>query len=346
MSQPFGKFLLEECIGSGRFGLVFRARENISGRTFAVKLIPPSSNPNDISEFHNEGLMLQLLSGSNDVVSILESGSVGVSFGGATPMPPIPIPYIVMPLASGAANDLLEDPGVRNKIRYQDRLSLWRDATKGLRQMHTNNVVHRDLKSDNCLLYERRKNVLHLKLSDLGRSKSLIVPPVHPLTEYLSGRGHRQYSPPEYLLLQGDYSRDSFIAVDYYGLGSLLVEFLTGQPFTLLALGDFRSILRDSLADRQAGRSRSVEGFRGQFEREIENIAASVPSPIRDDIKVLVSRLCDPNPRIRLQGSPFSRDRMSGDPLSWVIRRVDIMTHRLNILERQSRHQGKGRIVA
>lgn len=87
----------------------------------------------------------------------------------------------------------------------------------GLEYIHSKGIVYRDLKPENVLLDIDG----HLKLADFGLSK--ILPSIASLTN--SFCGSPEYMSPEMLLGYGHG-----FAVDYYSLGAILFEMLTGLP--------------------------------------------------------------------------------------------------------------------
>ena len=91
--------------------------------------------------------------------------------------------------------------------------------------LRKNNIIHRDLKPDNILVDAAGK----LKLTDFGLSffgmvDRSIATPSNPMFD-VSFVGTPDYTAPEIVLSQ----RHSFTA-DYWALGTLLYEFLTGVP--------------------------------------------------------------------------------------------------------------------
>ena len=87
----------------------------------------------------------------------------------------------------------------------------------GLEYIHAKGVVYRDLKPENVLLDIDG----HLKLADFGLSKALPQP--DSLTN--SFCGSPEYMSPEMLVGCGHG-----FGVDYYSLGAILFEMLTGLP--------------------------------------------------------------------------------------------------------------------
>lgn len=87
----------------------------------------------------------------------------------------------------------------------------------GLEYIHSKGIVYRDLKPENVLIDIDG----HIKLADFGLSK------VFPSQDYLTNSfcGSPEYMSPEMLMGTGHG-----FSVDYYSLGALLFEMLTGLP--------------------------------------------------------------------------------------------------------------------
>lgn len=87
----------------------------------------------------------------------------------------------------------------------------------GLEYIHSKGVAYRDLKPENVLIDIDG----HIKLADFGLSK--VLESFETLTN--SFCGSPEYMSPEMLLGSGHG-----FAVDYYSLGAILFEMLTGLP--------------------------------------------------------------------------------------------------------------------
>src|SRR5215510_10243085 len=132
------KYKIEELLGTGAMGSVFRARHVAIGRAVAVKLLHPRllKDPKLLRRFEREAELAGKLRHPN-VVSVVDVGTHdGVSF-------------LVMDLAQGRAlSTLLADapfPAPR-------AISLIRQICNGLAHAHEHGLIHRDLKPDNIIV--------------------------------------------------------------------------------------------------------------------------------------------------------------------------------------------------
>ena len=89
----------------------------------------------------------------------------------------------------------------------------------GLDNVHENEIIYRDLKPENILIDVEG----HIKLADFGLSKKLFLS--KGILQSHSFCGSPEYMSPEMLLGEG-HNR----TLDFYSLGTLLFEMLTGLP--------------------------------------------------------------------------------------------------------------------
>jgi serine/threonine protein kinase len=332
--RTFGDYLLGDVLGVGNFGVVFEAVKPATGARVAVKVLPPTTGPDDVIDFESEGELLRKLNKSSGVISYIDGGVTSIMMtAGAGVEVPVPVRYHVLSLASGSLEEFTADLTVLERLDWAERIRLWRGAVRGVHQMHLRGVAHRDLKSSNCLMVVRG-SVTEIRLGDLGRARDWTSLPRHSALEYLKGRGDLRYAPPEFLWLQGGSTADDFKRADYYGLGSLLSELTSGHPMTLLAIGDIRTMLEEGKADYLAGHYRELSSLRPLYDRAISELVENMPRVIRPDARELFTALCDPEPSVRIPDYYRGRFRNT-EKLEWVMRRADIMEHRLALNARE-----------
>lgn len=331
LGQSLGDFVLEECIGKGNFGYVFKARSVVTNSLRAVKVLSPQANADSRAEFNNEGMLLARLKGSSHVVGHYESSSqtlilqlgspAGLSIGTAVQVP-LDISYHVLELAHGVLSEILPQASA---LSWHEKLSLWRGAILGVHQMHLRQLVHRDLKSDNCLMFSRSKGVTDCKVSDLGRSRDLSNRPSHAPSQYVIGLGDLRFAPPEFLFIQGIETAAAHRAVDLYGLGSLLFEIVTGVGLTAMVFGDPWPILAQSQADIQRGQRTDVASLRPHYSAALMAFNDELPGPLKYLGLATVQRLCDPVPADRFPMTGLGRRAVVQHGLERLTRTADIL---------------------
>ncbi len=334
--KELGPYRLQTYLGRGGFALVFQAVNTTTQAQVAVKLLVPNSDPHAAAEFDAEGGLLRKLNRCEGVVTLIDSGiaDIPVSIYGVDFA--LPFKYHVLSLASGSLDELTSDPARLAALAWEDRLSLWRGAIKGIHQMHLRGVAHRDIKAENCLLLVRGRHT-EIRIADLGRSRDLTVGPTLVPQDYLGGRGDRRFAAPEFLWLQGGQNGLDFRAADLYGLGSLLSELVTGHPMTALAIGPWQMAVAQGENDLLKGIRRDLAVLRPQFRRAIDEVADQMPSSVRGDSAAMLAQLCDPVPIVRFPQRRTTNSRLIEPGLGWLLRRADILAKRLSIEARNQR---------
>ncbi|MBT2442156.1 serine/threonine protein kinase [Streptomyces sp. ISL-36] len=218
--RPIGsKYLLEEPLGRGATGTVWRARQREAagaeaavpgqpGETVAIKVLKEElANDADIvMRFLRERSVLLRLTHPNIVRTrdLVVEGDVLA---------------LVM--------DLVEGPDLHRYLRESGPLTpvaaalLTAQIADALAASHADGVVHRDLKPANVLLAER-DGQMHPMLTDFGIARLADSP---GLT-----RTHEFVGTPAYVAPESAEGRPQTSAVDIYGAGILLYELVTGRP--------------------------------------------------------------------------------------------------------------------
>jgi len=195
-----GRYRLETHLGGGSFGSVWRARDEVTGETVAVKLLAATATAEVRGEI--ELLAASASSRSPHVVKVL---------GGGTD----PVPHIVMEYIEGS--DLAELLTERGKLPIDEALKIGLALADALSALNAVGIVHRDVKPGNTMI--DRDGVI--KLADFGIAK---------IAGYASVTTTRQapmtmaYAAPE--VWQDEAVHQS----DLYALGCVLYQCLVGTP--------------------------------------------------------------------------------------------------------------------
>lgn len=338
--ETFGEYVIDGFLSKGAFGLVFDCHHAASNQPAALKLLNPTrfNAPNAI-DFHNESTMLESLNACDGTVSLYARGDYRLPPALSNLPFEMVLPYQVMPKATKILDDYCRSLDAIASTSDLERLYLWRSAVLSLAQTHAHNVAHRDLKTENCLVFEGKHGKLTVQYADFGRGKDLAAPASRPTEMYLSGRGDPFHAPPESLYLQAGPERKDFVAADYYGVGSIFVELLTGLPLTQQTVGNFKDAQDQAEYDFNAGRRRDLSVLTSKHNLILKGISKTVPRSLQDDLYQILRVLCNPDPGKRIGPGPYNRDRRNREPLLWVLDRIDIMIKRLEIEERAKRRQ-------
>lgn len=153
---PFEELKIGECVGGGGFGQVFKGI--FCGNTIAVKKLLLKSISSELhKDFVNEATIMAKCRHPNIVEFY------GVSFHSDEN-------YLLMQyLANGSLYRLLSER--EKEIPWTTRWNIASDITSGLSYLHSQNIIHRDLKSMNILLDQN----FRAKITDFGLAKIKIV---------------------------------------------------------------------------------------------------------------------------------------------------------------------------
>lgn len=198
--------MLEERLGAGGMGVVFRATYVRTGQKVAVKFIPSDLLENErvAARFQRE---LRIL-------TKLKHPSIVRCYGGGKHGDRL---YYAMELVEGGSlASLLRQ---RKRLSWEATVDYGRQIASALAHAHSQGIVHRDLKPANLLLTRDGK----LKLGDFGLARDAGAT---QLTVAGRALGTFAYMAPE--MIRGE-PPPSYRA-DLYSLGCVLHEMLTGRP--------------------------------------------------------------------------------------------------------------------
>ncbi|MGW0821547.1 serine/threonine-protein kinase [Streptomyces sp. NPDC002845] len=218
--RPVGsKYLLEEPLGRGATGTVWRARQRETagaeaavpgqpGETVAIKVLKEelASDADIVMRFLRERSVLLRLTHPN-IVRVRDLVVEGDLLA------------LVM--------DLIEGPDLHRYLRENGPFTpvaaalLTAQIADALAASHADGVVHRDLKPANVLL-QQYGGEMHPMLTDFGIARLADSPGLTRTSEFVGT--------PAYVAPEGAEGRPQTSAVDIYGAGILLYELVTGRP--------------------------------------------------------------------------------------------------------------------
>ncbi|MDF1702553.1 MAG: serine/threonine-protein kinase [Planctomycetota bacterium] len=204
--EQIAGYRLDQKLGEGAMGSVYKARQLSLDRDVAIKVLAPHLSEDDsyVKRFVTEAKAVARLNHTN-IISGIDVGEAGG------------VKYLVMEYADGqTVASLLTRGGSMDEERV---LGIGLMMARALDHAHRNNLVHRDVKPDNIIL--TKDGVA--KLCDLGLAKMETHEGDEP-----ARMGTAAYISPE----QARGEHDLTERADLYSLGCTLFHMLTGrEPF-------------------------------------------------------------------------------------------------------------------
>mmetsp|Transcript_9799 Transcript_9799/g.21211 ORF Transcript_9799/g.21211 Transcript_9799/m.21211 type:complete len:656 (-) Transcript_9799:1629-3596(-) len=247
-------FKMIKVIGKGSFGKVFLVREIKTGETYALKVLRKDNiiKRNQVEHTKTERSVLGY---------VKHPFIVGLNMAFQTK------DKLFFVLDYCAGGELFFHLGKLGRFP-EDRAKFYAaEIVLAIDYVHSLDIVYRDLKPENVLLDHRG----HIRLTDFGLSKEGIVSSSSGANSFC---GTPEYLAPEILDRLG-HGR----AVDWWSLGALLYEMLTGLP-------PFYCQERERLFQK------------------IRRSELTYPSTVRPDAKVLLKGLLTKDPQHRVGSGP------------------------------------------
>lgn len=220
-----GRFQLQEIVGRGGFGVVYRATDTHLGRQVALK-VPTfaHADPKRIRRFVKEAKIAAKLKHPS-IVGVFDSG---ITDKGEY--------YIATEFIEGATLEVFVR---RHPINLKTRVQWIRDLADALVYAHKEGVIHRDIKPSNILIDSHAQSP---KLADFGLAKQLDEE-TSIQTQDGALLGTPAYMSPEQA--RGVAAEVGPLS-DQYSLGCVLYELLTGRrPYTGTTVSVIQSITSD-----------------------------------------------------------------------------------------------------
>ncbi len=211
------RYAIEELLGKGAYGAVFRALHLSLDGPVAIKVLHamPSEHDDPSARFQREARTLSRLRHPH-IVEVIDFGADGE------------IEYLVLEYITGRdLSDLLAEAG---PLAWPEVARVARQICLALASAHSSGVVHRDLKPANVMLVDLPGAPNHVKVLDFGIAK--IVDPeagaIEPGT--FKTKTGIAMGTPAYMAPEQWQGKPIDGRTDLYALGVLMWVMLSGKP--------------------------------------------------------------------------------------------------------------------
>jgi len=284
--QSVGDYRVEKLLGSGTFGVVYKVTKN--QKPYALKLLKlweivyknqkESIGERFLYEFHAAQTKSEYLVKSHEFGEINNN------------------PFFIM--------DFMKNGDIRNRIgslKMEDIIFIGYDTLKGLRDLHSVGIIHRDIKPDNVLIADNGKATL----TDFGIS-AFVNHQIKRKTEpNMFGKvketfGTYAYIPPEQLIDKLRFSTTT-PKTDLWAWGVMMYELFSGGEYPWGPLKT-ESDLVEFVRNTQTGNMANTEAFRYMPTVWSEVIQACLQSKFElrvDNVSIVLNTL-DSNNRITI----------------------------------------------
>lgn len=214
LTQTIGNYQLSKTIGKGNFAKVKLARHILTGVEVAVKIIDKTSlNESNLAKLLREVDIMKRLDHPN-IVKLYEVIDTEKTL------------YLIIEYANGG--EVFDYLVAHGRMKEKEARLKFRQIVSAVQYLHSQLIVHRDLKAENLLLDEE----LNIKIADFGFSNYY-----NPGTKLDTFCGSPPYAAPE--LFQGkQYDGPE---VDVWSLGVILYTLVSGAlPFDGTNLKELR----------------------------------------------------------------------------------------------------------
>ncbi|MDW8196537.1 MAG: bifunctional serine/threonine-protein kinase/formylglycine-generating enzyme family protein [Gemmataceae bacterium] len=208
------RYILQDILGEGGMGRVYKARDPRLDRDVAIKVIRREklTHPATANRFELEIQALSRMTKHPNVVEVFIADQIGDDH------------YCVMELIDGT--DLTKIVRDHGPLPIPTACDIIRQAALGLQHAFETGLVHRDIKPSNILVTRQSGTV---KLVDLGLARIIDAPPGGPDAGRITQEGFVIGTPDFLAPEQARNPMTVDIRADIYSLGGTLYYLLTGR---------------------------------------------------------------------------------------------------------------------
>jgi eukaryotic-like serine/threonine-protein kinase len=206
-----GRYRIEQILGRGGMGVVYKATDSQLDETVAIKTLPGdvmTRSPEDLERFKREIRLARKITHRN----VLRTYDYGEAEG---------VYFISMEFVRGYTLSELVDEAPKRQMASRATVGIARQICRGLQAAHEQGIIHRDIKPQNVLIDAKGE----VKLMDFGIARMAEAPEAMTQAGLIIGTPH--YMSPEQIQGKPLDARS-----DVYSMGVLIYELLVGRrPF-------------------------------------------------------------------------------------------------------------------
>ena len=214
-----GNFLVQELVGAGAMGSIYKAEQITLGKTVCIKVLHDhlTGDPTLSKRFHREARAASRLKHPN-AISIIDFGTTEDG-----------VHYIAMDFVDGTdLSHVIKKEFPLDPMRILDILN---QIASALDEAHAQGIIHRDLKPENIMMEDRRHQRDFVTVLDFGIAK--IKDPDRESPETFATMAGIVCGTPEYMSPEQAKGESLDSRTDLYSLGVILYQLNTGKlPFT------------------------------------------------------------------------------------------------------------------
>ena len=206
IGRELGSFRIEDLLGIGGFGAVYRAFDKSLRRNVALKVLPPNvarARKEKIQHFLQEARSAAKLSHPN-IVTVHQICQVEELY------------FIVMELVDGRS---LAEVVRQKRLTPQEATRIITEAARGLAHAHRRGLIHRDIKPGNIMVTSDNQ----VKMTDFGLARDIF----RDTSEFEEGRA---VGTPLYMAPEQCEGEDGDSRSDVYSLAATYYVALTRRP--------------------------------------------------------------------------------------------------------------------
>ena len=216
-NQRVGEYVLDQKVGGGTFGEVWRAHHHVwSDQLVAIKI---PTDPQYLRNLQREGSAIHGLTHPNIVRAL-----------GFDPY--ATTPYLAMEFIPGTSLR----PLIKQRLPIQSAIAIMKQILAGLSYAHANNIIHRDIKPENVLIHESAAmngfaSPGLVKVTDfgLGKAASISAGSIAYSASMNDDAGREIAGSLDYMAPEQRSGMKVDARADLYACGVVLYELLTGE---------------------------------------------------------------------------------------------------------------------